>query len=160
MTDVYINKRLSSALDLLPILSHLTGRTGFQITKRVIGRRGRFTPSLTHPNLLGSYAQDFDRAIGNSWLRMVGLMPVSGKLQKSTLRRTRLLVSDGGDGILHMVDSAPSSLVTSVKEASALLAAYLPQLYQHTTPAHNKCGSDRTPKLQGVRFFGQKSKKS
>jgi hypothetical protein len=25
----------------------------------------------------------------------------------------------------------------------------------YTTPAHNKCGSDRTPKSHGVRFFGR-----
>ena len=131
LTDDFINKRLSSALALLPILPHLTGRTGFQILKHVIGPRGRFIPSVTHPNLLGSYAQDFDRAIGNSWLRMVGLTPDGGKLQESMLRRIKLLVSDGGSGILHMADSAPNSLVASVKEASALLAAHSPQLYHH-----------------------------
>ena len=36
LTDDFINKRLSSALALL-ILPHLTGRTGFQIIKHVIG---------------------------------------------------------------------------------------------------------------------------
>ena len=100
--------------------------------KHVIGPRGRFIPSVTHPNLLGSYAQDFDRAIGNSWLRMVGLTPDGGKLQESMLRRIKLLVSDGGSWILHMADSAPNSLVASVKEASTtLLAAHSPQLHHH-----------------------------
>jgi hypothetical protein len=90
-------------LELLVALPSLTKRTGFQLLKHVVGPRAKFVPSVSHPTEeVASYTSTYDAKVSEAWLNLVGLTAGSELREKSLLLRSRIMVGDGGSGLVYM----------------------------------------------------------
>jgi hypothetical protein len=97
-----------------------------------VGPRAKFVPSVSHPTEVASYTSTYDAKASEAWLNLVGLTAGSEPREDSLLLRSRIMKGDGGSGLVYMQDSAPNSLVASVKDRPPAQSA-LPYLVRPST---------------------------
>jgi len=127
----FISKRLVHALSLHDKLPDISTRAAYHLLRNVSLPRALFLPSVTHPDLIESFATEFDARTDAAWASLCGAHSLSPTALAFVQALRTLPVSKGGSSVPRVRDVAPASLFASVQACLPLLKKHEPAVADH-----------------------------